>query len=147
MQLLCNKVKSVEGLMGLQLELGEVEVTQSVVVVLERGWVLGRFCGWRRSLEPTWQEGRRILGKGQANLELGFQMQFSFEPGDFYISAGSRIRARHQGESISIVKISLVQLAVGRREYDIAIEQSQISFIPLLRLFENTISIYPVFFE
>lgn len=82
-----------------------------------------------------------MLEKGRANLELGFQLRFSLEPRNFYISAGSRIRARHQGESIPVVKISLVQLAVGRREYDIAIEQSQISFIPLLRLFENTLSI------
>lgn len=41
MEFLCNEVESVEGLMGVQSQLGEVKVAQGGVIVLERGWVLG----------------------------------------------------------------------------------------------------------
>lgn len=53
-----------EGLMGVELELGEVEVAQSGVVVLKRNWVFGemlllktriRFCVKKK---PEGQAGR-----------------------------------------------------------------------------------------
>ena len=50
MEFLCNEVESVEGLMGVQLELGEVKVAQGGVIVLERGWVLGETRGLKKRI-------------------------------------------------------------------------------------------------
>lgn len=102
-----------KGLVSKELELGEVKIAQSGVVVLERGWVFGEILGMETRIRfrvKKKPEGQ--AGGGGANLELGFQLRLLFEPGNFDTSASGRIRARHQGESIPVVKISLVQLVV-----------------------------------
>lgn len=95
--------------MGVELELGEMEVPQGGVIVLECGWVLRELLKLETKVRfrvGTISEGQ--AGRGRANLELGFQLQLLFEPGDFDLSAGGRIGARYQGESIPVIEISLV---------------------------------------
>lgn len=73
MQLLCNKVERVEGLMGVKLELREVEVAQSVVVDLERGWILGEIL-WLETKFRT-RAGEKVeeySGRGEPTSSWDF---------------------------------------------------------------------------